>query len=388
MKWLAQRTTMWRALAVLAVLPGLPAQGEIKNISGSATATVVQYSDGVEAQRDFGQEAVPLTTPLPPAVARARLDRLLSGGEITAAGQAVAVLDNPNFASLAPPSDVGLDLGAFTDESGISWFVEGVVRETRTIQFDALELGGDLQSGQVTTVRSRVFLSGVMLVTAEDTAIDLTGVESRLLVRVTKTTPHVMEQGPAAQTLQPDDGALTVLEGEVTLVGGPDGTVEIGRQTGVFADITLSVFDFENFPEELPLVRAILFVGMVLTYEYEVVVDQEFALELFVQSQVTAAPTGAGAAAVFGLPQEGLGSIFDRVKRDDRGWQLAAIVSQQVDTTGESYRNQGSILPTPFPAFFPFCGVMGIEVVGLALLGGCWAFARAGRRRTRWSGGG
>ena len=55
--------------ALLSFLAVLPARGEVKEVAGTVATTIIQYNGGSEVQRDVGQEVVPLSTPVPPAVA-------------------------------------------------------------------------------------------------------------------------------------------------------------------------------------------------------------------------------------------------------------------------------------------------------------------------------
>jgi len=73
--------------------------------------------------------------------------------------------------------------------------------------------------------------------------------------------------------------------------------------------------------------------------------------------------------------QSSLGEVFARVKNDDRGDQLEALISEQVDTTGAAY--QGGIT---FPSLFPACGLFGIESAMLIFAVG----GLIGIRRRRW----
>ncbi len=348
-----------------AVVIPMSAHAEILDISGTATATIIQYNGFLEVQRDFSQEAVPLTRTAPPAVARARLDRLQQDGGITAAGQAVAVLDAPNLFGLGSPNDVGLDLGAFSDDSFTSWFVEGAVTERRNINISPGEISGDYVPGERTTASSKVVLSGVMVITSLDRNQDLTGAEVSLLVRVTQR--------------EEDEDPLIVLEGAVDLEGGPGGSIEVGSATGVFEGNTPLIVDFSDLPVNLPLARAILFTGLVLPYEYEFMADHPFDLELQVESQILVPPNGTGAAAVFGLPQDGFAAVFSRVKEDDRGRQLADEIARHVDTTGAAY--VGAPVAPLLPPLFPLCGGLGVEAFGFALVAGfCLMAVRIGRR--------
>ncbi len=348
--------------AVLAAAATSPTQAEITDIAGSASANVVEFFGSTAVQTDFAQNIVPLTTPQPPATASAKLDRFSQANELTAAGQVIAVFDNPNLAGLANPNDVGLDLGAFSDNSTSSWFAEGTVNETRTIVFSPAEAGGGRNLGDAATAASRIVLSGVLIITAEDVTKDLTGTEVRLNISLAKR-----QQGEQAQSL---------VEGELVFTGSPNGQADITSATGVFAGASLPIIDFLGELTGLPNVRAIPIAGMQLPYEYPYIVGQPFELDLTVAAQITTIPDGVGAAAVFGLPQDGLASILSRVKEDDRGTQLANRIAQHVDTTGAAYTGAPTL-----PLLFPFCGTLGVETLG-ALLAGA-AFITAARRRRR-----
>lgn len=347
---------------------GSIARGEVTDITGSSSATVIEFFGLVPVQTDFGQVIVPLTAPMPPAVSRARLDRLDDAGATTAGGEAVAVFDLPNLSGIGPPNDVGLDLAAFSEDDSTGWFVLATANETRKIVLglDEVSTGPVLGAAQIT--RGRVILSGVLIITATDLAKDLSGVEAHVQIRVNKLS---IGQLPT-----------TLLQGEVTLAGGPNGSVTIVRATGAFEGLFLPVVDFSGTVPELPLARAVLFAGLELPYEYDVEVGQPFELDLAVSSRLLTTPGGTGAAAVFGLPQEGLSSILQRIKKDDRGQQLANMIAQQVDTTGVAYANGGSTTGFSLTNLFPLCGAIGPGSAGMMLMS-CFVVAAMNRRRRR-----
>lgn len=353
--------TVWTAVST--------ASGQqVKEITGSATMNVIQYHSGIEIQRDFNRAAVPETVAAPPAVARARLDFADETLDTLAAGQGVAVLHIPNFSGAGTPNDAGLDVAAFSADEVTSWLVEGTVAENRSIVLTAADLGGGVSGGR-TQVDSRVLLSGVMLIMAEDQAADLSRVEAELTV-------YIVQRPPGATPMR-------VMEAEVLLGGGPDGAVTVRRATGSLAGVSLPVLQFPELTPDLPMVRAIVFNGVNLQYSYEVVAGEAFDLELHVQAHVRTQPGGTGAAAVFGLPQEGLESVLARIKGDDRGARLAAAIAQHVDTTGESYASPSDPAAALWRLFFPFCGGLGLESVGLALVGGGLCLVRRRRRSAR-----
>jgi hypothetical protein len=337
----------------------------VTEVRGSAETSIIQYLGVAPIQADFSQEIVPLTKPELPATAQADLDRLDSEGSTSAAAQAVARLESPAIGG--SPNDVGLDLSAFSDDDLTGWRLESIVNETRVMNLSALELGATGTNSPATSVTSKVVISGVMIIAALDTATDLTGVEVNLTVSVTQSRPG---RSPA-----------TVLSGDVALIGHPNGQVSVDRASGAFEGVSLPVIDFNGGSESVALAKAVLLTGLTLPYEYGISAGEEFKLDLSVRSQVITRPGGIGAAATFGVPQGALGVVFEKVKHDNRGRDLAEVISQHVDTTGQAYVDN----PAPLP-FFSICGASSVELPLLAVGMGIMTMARSRRRRLSRSG--
>jgi hypothetical protein len=160
------------------------------------------------------------------------------------------------------------------------------------------------------------------------------------------------------------------------MVGGPNGTIAFPARGGALNTVDVPVADFP-LGDEFPLVRAVIFQGVQFPYEYDMTVGDSFDLELNVAAKVTSTPGGVGAWALFGLPQDEIASIVDRVKKDDRGQRLTRMLAEHVDTTGAAYAD------APTTSFLPACGVMGFELVGLMAVAGGFAAVQRGRRRRR-----
>ncbi|HPF41267.1 MAG TPA: hypothetical protein P5081_17335 [Phycisphaerae bacterium] len=335
------------------------ASAVVTEIVGSARARVVQFGPNIPTESDSSVASVPTTVPNPPAIAEAQLSRVEPGGQTTAGGSAQAVFEPPNLSGFGLPNDVGFDLGCFTDDNETTWLVEGAVTERRTVVLDSNQTGTEIVVGPTERARSRILLSGVMLITSLDPQRDLSGVEVELNVSVTKYDD--METPPSEE----------VLAGHLVLRGGPLGAVTVEEATGAFATIAPPVLDFSALVVNLPLIKAVIFAGVELPYEYNYRPNRPFDLELEVTSQIRNIPGGTGGAAVFGLPQTGLGDILAKVKQDDRGDQLEAVISEQVDTTGAAYQGVG------IPSLFPACGLFGIETaLTLFALGGAHRLRR------------
>lgn len=349
-------TVMLSAHAALAV---------VNSVNGEAQVRVTQFLGASPVQTDFSIETIPQTRPDPPAIARGRIDRLISANEVIAAGQGVAIMFAPNLSGVGNPSDVGLDIGAFTDgqDTSTSWVSTATVRQTRSLTITPDEIGQQFGGGTGRT-RSRVLLSGAMLMTSENMNRDLTGVDISFKFSVMR------RQGGRDDT--------TPLVGEIALVGGPNGSVDVSRRTGAFNNVTIPVIDLNAVVPEAPLTKAIVFAATEFPYEYDFTLNQPFDLELVVTATVATIPGGVGGLATFGTPPEGLGSVLDRVKKNDSGQRMIAAVNEQVDTTGEAYVNQ----PVPFPGFGGLCGSGSVGLLPLMIVGGTCAI-RAGRRLRR-----
>lgn len=361
----------WRWVAPVVILAIHPASfAQLISVTGSAETKVTQYTGADAVQTDFGQEIVPTTKATPPATGRARLDRFSHLGNITAAGQGVAVMYAPNTTGVGLPSDIGMEIGSFSDntDTQTGWVVNGTVRQTRTLQVAASDAGGPIPTTNNVRARSRLVLSGAMLLFSEDKLRDLTGNAIRFRFHIDRR--------------QAGQDPLRALDGSVALVGGPGGTVNVVERTGALDTISLQVIDLRDQIPELPLVQAILFQGASFDYEYDVTPGEPFELELIANADVQTIPGGIGGQAVFGIPQEGLGAIFERVKQDDLGWQLAQLISQFVDTTGAAYVNQ----PPAIPNFFAICAPgtpLTMGVVAASLLAGVKVRRRRILRRSR-----
>ncbi len=341
----------------------------VTGVSGESQVRVTQFHNGAVVQSDFSVEVVPLTKPEPPAIARGRLDRLLSTNEAIAAGQGVAIMYPPNLSGSGNPNDVGIDVGAFTDgvDKSTSWISTGTVKQTRSMLVSPGEIGQ--QPGTFAArVRNRLLLSGIMVISSENTSRDLTGVDVHFAFNLFRR--------------QSGRETTTALAGEIALVGGPNGTVTVERRAGALGNIVIPVVDLNAAIPDLPLFKAIVFDGVDLPYEYDMSLNQPYELELAVTATVVTIPDGVGALATFGTPAEGLASIFERVKKDDSGQRLTAAINQRVDTTGITYVNN----PVPFPGLTSMCGAVGAPLLSVMLVGG-WVSAARGRRRTLSRGG-
>ena len=363
-----RRKSKWAASCLFAAMTGIfpaPIFAGVIGVAGQATTQVTQFFGPVPVQSDFGLEVIPLTRAEPPLIVRARVDRLINPDEVVAAGQGVAILYAPNLTGIGNPSDIGIDVGAFTDDDDLvtHWVSSATVQSKRSLNLSAGEVG---QQPGISTgrARSRVLLSGIMMLTATDPTRDMSAAEVTLALNLIRT-----QQGRPPPT---------TVAGEVALVGGPNGQITVQRRTGVFANITLPVVDFGQAVPDTPLVRAIIFSGVEFPFEYDMTLNQPFDLDLSVTATVRTTPAGVGGLAVFGTPQEGLTEIFNRIKKDDRGAKLAEAIAARVDTTGQAYVNA----PNPLALLLPSCGTA--SAVSMTMLCVGFVALTGARRRFRY----
>lgn len=363
-----RRKSIWAACLLFATATGsIPtvSTAGVVGVGGQATTQVTQFFGAVPVQSDVGLEVIPLTRSEPPLIVRARVDRLINPNEVLAAGQGLALLYAPNLTGTGNPSDIGIDIGAFTDDLDLMthWVSTATVQSKRTLNLTAAEVGQQpgINTGRA---RSRVLLSGIMMLTATNPSRDMSAAEVTLAINLIRT-----QQGRAP---------LTAITGEVALVGGPNGQITVQRRTGVFANITLPVVDFGVEVPDTPLVRAIIFSGVEFPFEYDMTLNQPFDLDLSVTATVRTTPAGVGGLAVFGTPEEGLTEIFNRVKNDDRGFKLAQAIAARVDTTGQAYVNA----PNPLALLLPSCGTA--SAVSLTMLCVGFVALTGARRRFRY----
>jgi len=354
------------AAAMISTAIAAPAHAVIKAVKSQISSQVHQMANGGgEVQNDVATQSYPDPVTALPVLARAKLDQLDTGGSIVGSAQVATIFTQPIAPLfLQPPSDIGLDLAAFSDDKMSYWTASGSGVETRTIQISSAELGGGYLPGDAATIRSRIVISGVMLVTALNSGQDLSGASVKFQFSVTQRRPNQAETTP--------------IFGAMTITGGPGGTLSSNGE-GVLALSPPPVVDFSGAIAEVPQVKAVIFAGLNLPYDYEIAVDEEFELLLTVTAELSTRSDGVGCAAIFGTPQINLGEIFQRSRNSDVGLRLQDFVSQHVDTTGAAYVTPAAA-PTP-----GLCGLFGgnAALLGIASIAALFAAKRHIRPRRR-----
>lgn len=349
------------AACVALISPAICAAA-IKSVTAQVSAEVHQVADGGGTlQSDIAQQSLPGQTSTPPTIARARLDQFDTDGSLVGSAQVASIFTQPVFPLfLQPPSDIGIDVAAFSNDHRTHWVGKGNGVETRTIVIAPSELSGAYLPGDIATLRSRLVISGVMLIASLNSGQDLSGASVKFQFSVSLRRPNMGESTP--------------IFGAMTLTGGPGGSITT-KGEGILALQNPPVVDFNGIIPELPQVKAILFTGMNIPYSYEIAVEEQFELQLIVGADIVTRSDGVGCAAIFGTPQIGLGEIFQRTRNSDSGVRLQEAISEQVDTTGAAYV-QPAASPTP-----GLCGLFGGNAALLGIV--TMAAFVAAKRRTR-----
>jgi len=349
--------------AILACAVGAStARAEIKSVSALITSEVKQFDASRELQSDVAQQSFPGTTAVPPVLARARLDQVDPGGAFRGSAQVSSIFTQPVAPFfLQPPSDVGIDVAGYSEDNRTYWTGNGVSSEKRMLRISAAELGSGFKTGDEATLRSRVLISGAMIMAAIHTGQDLTGALVKFQFSVTQRSASI--------------GEKVVLYGSFTMTGQPNGKFTTASD-GVLALQPPPTFDLNGVIPQVPQVQAILFTGISFPYDYKVKVDEDYELELLVGANIVTRNDGVGCAAIFGTPSVGIGEIFSRVKNDDSGLKVESAIADHVDTSGAAYVQPAVASP------LNLCGAGNGSALALTLMAMIgWMASRRGSRR-------
>lgn len=348
---------------LLLVLLAPVAVAEVVEITGKTTARVTQIQGGSQIQTDYAEQTLPGTATNLPLLSSAHIQTTNESSDVVTSAQCVSLLADPRVGNAVPPNDVGLDIGAYAVDGQTSYEVVGNAVETRRIRITPSEVA--LNAGETVRIRSLFALAGAFIVVADDADADLTGLEIEAIFSITQKRPNQEPQ--------------TRLAGRATWTGGPNATLTL-TGSGVINPTMLGSVDLLSpFPDlgvsGVQIARLLPFPVLSFAYEYDVVVDEEFVLELVFGAHVMTVPRNVGVAAVFGLPQRAFNESLREVRGDDGlGEALSNAVATYVDTTGQTRPPVGF----PFPWLSGLCGWFGVET---ALATACLCVAPLGLRR-------
>lgn len=356
------KKTICQAIALAAVLT-LPqsARGVVTNLSADLRSQVlllvggsVESSD--EALESFGDTGLTL-----PISTRAILDFVEADGTLVGRGVAVADFADPTQLTLTRnPEEFGLEADCFS--GGVSTCeLDSSAVERRKVMFTAAELGNPI--GGTQTVRSAFFPSGAIFLWSLDDERDLTGLSAEFTFNVRQIIP--------AQVEGEENVEVVLLNEEVTLRGGPDGTV-VGTSPASLVVLFGGIDVLPGISSLVPADAGALAVAQVaiipdllgsqqIAYEYEVTVGVEYEIVATVSIHVDTLPHGTGVSAVFGRPFDEAVDIIS-LGIPENG---AKVIQDGLNLAMKQYPSNYLRLVSPSMGM---CGVVGFEMVPLAAL--------------------
>ncbi len=283
------------------------------------------------------------------------LQRPTETGELVAAAQGFADVNEPDLASDTNPEELGLEANAFSIDPDIAYQVTASAVETRTIVLTPGELGSG--PGVEREVESRVFLSGAILVWSLDEGRDLTGLSAEV-----RFTIDQIRDG--------DTNGVNVFSASMGVRGLPDGEVEAvseGVVTFEFGgpETILDPSDpdplLEGYLDILGNTHVMLIPDQEIAYTYHTEAGEEFDLRATFEVELVNLPDGTGVSAVFGREFAALAEMINEaVPEVDGGAVEAGVNLAQASATvspatgGRSSTSSGTL-----------CGTLGFEALGM-----------------------
>jgi hypothetical protein len=348
----------WSIAGLGLVLGGVSeARGEITAFKAFLEAAVERITNGLPADSDVESFVVPDDVNVLPAEARAELLYMNTDSRDPAGlSRARATFSDPLLTVADVPEELSLEAVAYSPDPNTQFNSEAEIIETRTIIINADE--ADAAVGQTVTFNSQVFFRGTITTWSPTLTDDLTDLSALVTMRVVQRFNSGTE--------------LTVLEAAMIVAGGPGGSITVDSN-GAIVPESLLIEDASEQEGNVGRVWVVVAPNLLLPYAYDVVIGDEFQLELQVEVEVQGLTGGRGAAVVLGGPYTEFGPVVDIVEGSSLGTSLQDIANATSDDL-----TPDTFLPSLL-ALFPNCAAMGVETFGLTLIAGVLCAAR--RRR-------
>lgn len=347
-----------------------PGRAEILQIRADITAEAEEYVGGVLTSSDSAFEQFPETQSAFPLEVGVVLGD--SGGLTDVAFAFTDFRDPTRVTGSANPAEFGLETTCVSADPSKAYSVKSEAVETRTIRLTAGDLG--LSFGE-SRVSSELFVSGALVLWAEESGRDLRGLEAEFQVTV-----YRVAGGSASVELFSTGLRLTgTVDGRVTAAPLGSLVYEFGG-----ADVLLSAAGVEGQTQDsvseaiepFGVFHVALIPNQAVTYEYDVQAGQSLDLEARFVTRVKSLPGGTGGGSAFGRQFTVLGAAMDSAMSSAG----AAAVQQAVNSAQDSLEASATSGRTTSGRGLA-CGAFGVEpaVLGLAFVTiGC---ARLARRR-------
>jgi len=346
----------WRTwVAVIALLcPAHKVLGEVLDITAAITSEARELTGGEQTGMDTSIEQFPETSPVLPMHVFAALGDLVEGPPSEHGARGLADFDEPMLEAGVNPAELGLEAACFSLDVSVDHEVESRAEESRQIVLESADLrpvGVGARNAQ-----STLYISGAVLMWADDTLEDLSELASTLSVHVFQTRADSTEE--------------TLLEINMALRGTPDGSVHLTDNELLEtmlgdAELITSLLgdefaDAVEALESLGRVHVLLIPEQTVEYRYAVEAGEPFALRLETAVRVAETPGGSGVAAVFGRPFQAIpDALPPRLSPRTTG-----RIQNALNEAARVRSAVGGQMPDPSA---PLCGAMGVEMILLSL---------------------
>ncbi len=347
--WLALFIVLWTSNRLSGEITRFEARVEtrVQELIFGAPASV--NSDGMELPGDVDEF---------PIAASAFLATTELGGERTAVGQGFGAVADPTRLNDPNPQEFALETACFSNAADVSYIIESSAIESRIVVFDRNDLDTSSANAQ-RTVRSRVFLSGAVILwsTGAEAALDELTAEISIAVTRDEDANPLFDTSLTVNGSDRAPSAAGAIRFEAVNL---DELASLGLD-----EATLAVL--ERVEEEGSLL-VIVIPSQEHAYRYAASPDAELTLRASMEIRLRNAPAGTGVAAVLGRPFEELAQFIEEALPGVNGRTIEGAINKA------SARRSGDLAPpsdTPvIPSLPRLCGPGGVAMISLLLVFG------------------
>ncbi len=362
------------SLVILAIAS--QAQGEVTDIKADISAEVTELIEGETGSGDLSTESFDGTSPILPIQAFAGLggydlSDTAADASTSNGARAITDFDDPTISSTANPMEFGLEADCFSQVARTSYLVTSEADEYRDLVFSAADL--DVTStGMSNEVISNVFFEGAVLIWADDTVTDLSGMTVAFDFDVTRSSTGGNSESDATNANEQVFDAHVAITGQGSTltadhssnlslyVGGPELLLSLGGQDAIVAAEEL---------EDIGTVYLMILPQQTVQYTFQASADEALRLSAHAECVVRNLPGGTGIGAVFGRSFLALADVVQSHAKVTSGKRIERAINEAIGEP-EIFEQQA--------ASVPLCGTLGIETPAVGLLGFC---SFIGRRR-------
>lgn len=331
---------------------------EIVGTTASASATSREFMDGEAASFSSTSDALLPDASNLPLGAAAELTSTDLAGDLIAMGLAFSDFNDPTRLDQPNPEEFAIEAACYSDDAGVSYLVEATATETRTVRFGEDEL--DFVTSALHEVRSRIFLSGAVVVWTASGALDLSQLEGEIAITVTRDTTE------------------TLFETNVQIAGGSSGDTDTSTSGTIVveavtvADLVALGLDVAS-AEALETIKesgsltVLIISSQEHTYNYQVEQDREYELTATMSARLMNAPGGSGIAAALGRPFSNVASFIEAGLSGADGESVQSAIRKAIsrqespdDLDPPAGGDQTGVSPSRL-----LCGAFGLEALAL-----------------------